>query len=156
MSEVFAKFTRIGCSTKQGPHQEANTLRSHTFPSMSEFESRASNSLSIGKVNSGAAFPIKGDGTSFGLSDKPFQRNTVIPKKRNKGIKNLVAVIIFAKNDYLKMRQSSLRDSPRPDSPFDSVDRKLPGLHREPSKTRHPKSNRQMVSNRHEPPKTRH
>jgi len=52
-------------------------------------------SFSRGRVNSGAGFPIRGDGTSFGLSDRPFHKKAQTAKKTISGIRNLVAGIAY-------------------------------------------------------------
>ena len=60
-----------GCSTRHGGHHEAQTLRIHTWPSMSRSEKRLSGVISSGSSKAGAGLPISGEGTSRGLSRSP-------------------------------------------------------------------------------------
>ncbi len=82
-----AKATNTGCSSRQATHHVAQTLKIHTLPRMSAGEN-CSPTVSVGKLKSGAALLMSGEGISRGSRFKPTAKNTTKPKNKNKGMRN--------------------------------------------------------------------
>ena len=91
MSEFFESSINKGCSTLQGPHQEAKTFTKVGFPdSRSKLFNPFNFSDIAGSLKEGTGLPINAEGITFGFKNRPTARkidskqNTVIGNKKIK------------------------------------------------------------------------
>src|SRR6266849_492821 len=87
-SALFANCISAGCSSLQPPHQEAQTFSNQTLPVISFGENIFCGSCSCGSEKSGVGLPIRGDGTSRGLSFSPRPKNPTRTTKTASGSRN--------------------------------------------------------------------
>src|SRR5688500_9086601 len=87
MSVLLESSLRMGCSRRQGPHQEAQILTTDTFPVLRSAEERPGKfELSIaGREKSGTGLPIRAEGRFIGSPDRPFQNTRARPAKITMG-----------------------------------------------------------------------
>src|SRR6185436_12843433 len=73
----------MGCSRRQGPHQEAQIFTTETPPALRSADARLGifESAMAGRLKSGAGFPMSADGRAEGSPDSPFQNTRASPAK---------------------------------------------------------------------------
>src|SRR6185295_15090305 len=87
---AFENSTRIGCSSRQAVHQDAQTLSIQTLPLRSSVPKLRPGSCNSGRRKAGAALPISGEGTSRGFKLKPTARNRTSTRKMSSGRKRFM------------------------------------------------------------------
>ncbi|KAG0930276.1 hypothetical protein G6F31_017081 [Rhizopus arrhizus] len=81
----WAASRSTGSSSRQGPHHDAHTFSSQTWPRNDCTSNCWPGACSSGRLIAGAGLSIMADGTARGSRDRPIARKTAIAMKTPNG-----------------------------------------------------------------------